>query len=123
VVKKTITILLFAFIGWIACGATMGIGMAITTLEITLIIHAAGAPIYFIILSFLYFRKFNYTNPLTTASIFIVFIMVIDFFIVALMINKSLDMFRSFLGTWLPFLLIFAATWVTGEIIHRKYHQ
>ena len=116
-VKNIITLLLFAFIGWVACGATMGIGMALTSLDATLIIHAIGAPIYFIILSFLYFRKFNYTNPVVTASAFLGFVIVLDFFLVALIINRSLDMFRSFLGTWLPFILIFMATWVTGEIV------
>jgi len=108
---------MFAFIGWIACGATMGIGMALTTLDITLIIHAIGAPIYFIILSFLYFRKLNYTSPIVTAIIFLGLVILIDFFFVALVINRSLDMFHSFLGTWLPFILIFLATFITGELV------
>ena len=34
--KKILTILAFAFVGWAACGATMGIGMAVTTIETTL---------------------------------------------------------------------------------------
>jgi hypothetical protein len=116
---QIIIILVFALIGWAACGATMGIGMALTTLKTTLIIHAIGAPIYFIVLSLIYFRKFGYTNPLATAAIFIGFVVAVDFFLVALVINKSLDMFRSFLGTWLPFILIFAATWVTGRVMGR----
>jgi hypothetical protein len=118
--KKTMIILLFAFLGWVACGATMGLGMAFLHLDTTLIIHAIGAPIYFIILSLIYFSKFNYTAPMKTAAIFIGFVILVDFFIVALMINKSLDMFRSFLGTWLPFILIFCATWVTGHAVVRQ---
>jgi hypothetical protein len=113
---QIIIVLVFAFIGWAACGATMGIGMALTTLRTTLIIHAIGAPIYFIVVSLIYFKKFNYTTPLTTAAIFVAFVAVVDFFLVALVINKSLDMFRSFLGTWLPFILIFSATWTTGSV-------
>jgi hypothetical protein len=93
--------------------------MALTTLDVTLIIHAIGAPISFTILSFLYFRRFNYTNPVVTAAAFLGFVIVLDFFLVALIINGSLDMFRSFLGTWLSFALIFMATWVTGEIVTR----
>jgi hypothetical protein len=116
---QIIIILLLALMGWAACGATMGIGMALTTLKTTLIIHAIGAPIYFILLSLIYFRKFVYTSLLTTAAIFIGFVVAVDFFLVALVINKSLDMFRSFLGTWLPFILIFAATWVTGRVMDR----
>lgn len=97
----------------------MAIGVALTSLDATLIIHAIGAPIYFIILSFFYFRRFNYTNPVVTAAVFLGFVIVLDFFLVALVINRSLDMFRGFLGTWLPFALIFMATWVTGEIVTR----
>jgi len=119
-VKQIVVVLVFALIGWAACGATMGIGMALTTLNTTLIIHAIGAPIYFIILSLIYFRRFNYTNPLTTAVIFIALVIAVDFFLVALIINKSLDMFRSFLGTWLPFILIFSATWVTGKVAVKQ---
>ena len=113
-------ILFFAFIGWAACGATMGVGMALTSIDVTLIIHTIGAPIYFIILSLIYFKKFNYTKPITTAALFISFVIIVDFFLVALIINKSLDMFYSFLGTWLPFTLIFVSTWMTGKLVTRQ---
>jgi hypothetical protein len=42
--RKTITILVIAFIGWAICGAIMGIGRAVTSLENTLVMHAIGAP-------------------------------------------------------------------------------
>jgi hypothetical protein len=112
--RKFITILVRAFIGWGLCGATMGIGMATTSLENTLIIHAIGAPFFFVVISLIYFSKFNYTTPLQTALIFIGFVMILDFFVVALMINKSLEMFASLMGTWIPFVLIFASTYLTG---------
>lgn len=117
--KQILIILIFAFIGWAACGATMGISMSLTTIDAALIIHAIGAPVYFIILSLVYFKRFNYTTPLTTGVIFISFVVIVDFFLVALAINRSLDMFRSLLGTWFPFILIFSATWVTGKATVR----
>jgi hypothetical protein len=43
-----------------------------------------------------------------------------DMFVVALLIEKSLDMFRSPLGTWVPFLLIFLSSWVTGNLVRPK---
>src|SRR4030043_1082372 len=103
--KKLITILVHAFIGWVLCAATMGIGMATTSLDNTLIIHAIGAPIFFAAVSLIYFSKFNYTTPLQTALIFVGFVIVVDFFVVALLINRSLGMFASLLGTWIPFAL------------------
>ena len=82
--------------------AIVGIGMSVTSLWNTLVIHAIGAPIIFALLSVLYFRKFNYTWPLVTAAIFTVFVMAMDFFVVALVIQRSLAMFGSILGTWHP---------------------
>lgn len=105
-----------ALIGWALCAATMGIGMSTTTIDNTLIIHAVGAPVFFAAVSFVYFLKFNYTSPIITALYFLIFVMMIDFFVVALIINKSMDMFRSPLGTWIPFVLIFLSTYITGYL-------
>ncbi len=112
--QKIITVLIHAFVGWALCAATMGIGMAATSPNNALIIHAVGAPIFFFGVSFVYFKRFNHTSPLQTALIFVGFIMLVDFFVVALLILKSLDMFASLLGTWIPFALIFASTYLTG---------
>lgn len=113
-ITKLVIVLVHAFVGWALCFATMGIGMAVTTLQNALIVHAIGAPIYFALVSLIYFKKFNYTTPIQTALIFVGFVMTVDFFVVALLINQSLDMFASLLGTWIPFALIFASTYVTG---------
>jgi hypothetical protein len=118
--QKLITILVHAFIGWALCGATMGIGMATMTLENALIVHAIAAPIFFTIISLIYFQKFNYTTALQTAMIFVGFVIAVDFFVVALLINRSLEMFASLLGTWIPFALIFASTYLTGLIVQRS---
>jgi len=117
-IKKTFTLLALAFVGWALCGATMGIGLALTTMENTLIIHAVAAPIIFAAISVFYFKKMAYTTPLQTAIIFMSFVIFMDIFIVALMIEKSFDMFRSLLGTWIPFALIFTSTYLTG--IYQK---
>jgi hypothetical protein len=120
---RTLTILAHAFIGWALCAATMGIGMATTSLQNTLIAHAMGAPIFFTIVSLFYFKRFNYTTPLQTALIFVAFVIAVDFLVVALLINRSLDMFASLLGTWIPFALIFASTYLTGLYLERSTGQ
>jgi hypothetical protein len=51
---------------------------------------------------------------------FTAFEMAMDFGVVALMIQRSLDMFASILGTWLPFALIFLSTLLTGLYETRK---
>jgi hypothetical protein len=113
-IRKFIVMLVHAIIGWALCAATIGIGMAVLSIQNALIVHAIGAPIFFAGVSWVYFSKFNYTTPLLTALIFVGFVITVDFFVVALLINKSLEMFTSVLGTWLPFVLIFTSTYLTG---------
>ncbi|MEW6400715.1 MAG: hypothetical protein AB1649_02885 [Chloroflexota bacterium] len=113
--KQTLIILAHALVGWALCAATMGIGMALLTLNEALVIHMIAAPIFFGAISQFYFRRFHYTTALQTALIFLGFVVAMDFFIVALLINRSFEMFASPLGTWLPFTLIFASTYLTGR--------
>jgi hypothetical protein len=115
--KKILVVLLHASIGWALCAATMGIGMAVNSLQTALIVHAIGAPIFFAVVSYVYFSRFGYTRALPTAVIFVAFVMLVDFLVVALLINKSLSMFESLLGTWIPFALIFGSTFITGTIV------
>ena len=77
--------------------------------------------IYFSITSFLfatisliYYKKFNYTTPLQTAIVFVFFVVFMDVFVVALLIEKSFEMFTNILGTWIPFALIFVSAYLTG---------
>ena len=118
--KKATIMLIHAFIGWVLCGAIMGIGMAVTSIETTLIIHATGAPVIFVILSLIYFRKFNNTTPLQTAITFTGFVIFMDVFVVALLINKSFEMFTSAIGTWIPFALIFISTYLAGHYAYTN---
>ena len=118
--NKIIILPAHAFVGWALCFATIGIGRALTSMNNTLIIHAIAAPIYFVGISWFYFRKFKYTTPLQTALIFIAFVIAMDFFVVAILINHSFDMFASLLGTWIPFALIFTSTALTGVFVTRN---
>ena len=119
-IKRVLILLVHAFFGWVLCAATMGIGMATISMEATLIIHAIGAPVFFGMVSLIYFSKFNYTSPLLTSFVFVGFVILVDFFFVALLINQSLDMFTSIIGTWIPFILIFLSSFFTGLYIHGR---
>jgi hypothetical protein len=119
-IMKLVTIFVHALIGWALCAATMGIGLATLPLQTALIIHAIGAPIFFTLVSLIYFKKFNYTTPLETALMFVGLVITLDIFVVALLMNRSLEMFASLLGTWVPFALIFTSTYITGLSLGRK---
>lgn len=118
--KKRVIVLVHALVVQALCWATMGIGMAVTSIENALIIHLIGAPIFAFVVSAVYFKKFNYTTPLQTAIVFISVILFLDFFVVALMIEKSLEMFTSPIGTWIPFTLIFVTTYLTGLYVTKR---
>jgi hypothetical protein len=121
--RKILIVLAHAFVGWAFCTASMVIGMATMSINSALIVHAVAAPIIFTIVSLVYFNKFNYTSPVYTGLIFVSFVILVDFFVVALLINRSLEMFASPLGTWIPFALIFLSTYVTGTLINRSTKQ
>ena len=121
--KKAIVVLGCAFVGWMLCAAAMGIGMAVTSLNNALIIHALAAPVFFACVSLIYFHRFNYTGSLQTAFIFVAFVIAMDFFVVAMLINRSFEMFASLLGTWIPFALIFASTWMTGRFVTKRQYR
>lgn len=111
---KSAIILAHAIVGWAFCGAIIGIGRHLFSIETTLVIHAIGAPLGFALISFFYFRKFDFTNPLWTAILFLAIVVGMDLFIVAPVFERSFAMFISVIVTWLPFALIFLSIYVTG---------
>ena len=118
--KRSAIVILHAFAGWIVCAAIMGAGPMIFSMFTTLIIHLIGGPLFFVLVSAFYFKRFNYTTPVQTALIFISFVIVVDFFLVAMIILKSYEMFKSPMGTWIPFALIFLSTLITGLLVNKK---
>jgi hypothetical protein len=119
-ITKSVVIFLHGFIIWSLCGAVMGVGLSTTSLDNALIIHAIAAPIIAILISAIYFKKFSYTSALQTAIIFVAIAILADIFIVSMLIYKSFEMFESFIGTWLVFILIFIATYLTGKYIRKN---
>jgi peptidoglycan biosynthesis protein MviN/MurJ (putative lipid II flippase) len=102
-------------LGWAYCGALIGIGRQLLSLHTTLLIHAVGAPVGFALISRYYYRRFAYTTPVQTAVAFLGVVIALDVFLVAPVFEKNYAMFSSVLGTWIPFGLIFAATYLTGR--------
>jgi hypothetical protein len=113
----------YGLMGWVLCGATMSVGMKMTTLQVALILHALAAPIIFTVLSLVYFHRVGSWSPLRTAAAFLGVVVVMDVLVVALLIERSFEMFGSILGTWLPFFLIFISTWWTGLAVRRAAHR
>jgi hypothetical protein len=119
--SELMTLLGHAFVSWALCTATMMIGMAVASVETALVVHAIGAPIFAGTVSWNYSKRFGYTTPLQTAITFVSFVIVVDFFLVALIIERSFEMFASPLGTWIPFALIFVSTLLVGRTVERRH--
>jgi hypothetical protein len=118
-VKKSVIILVLALVIWAICGVVMFVGMALTSLTVVLLVHAAAAPLIAGIVAWFYFKRFHYTAPFVTAVLFTVVVILMDVFVVALLIEKNFAMFSSILGTWIPFALIFTATYLTGRYVEK----
>jgi len=116
---RLVSLFVPALIGWALCGATIAIGRRVTSLQKALIVHAIAAPIIFAAASFVYFRGLHFTTPFETAIIYVALVIVLDFVVVATFAEKSYAMFASILGTWIPFLLIFSATYLVGAYATR----
>jgi len=82
-------------------------------------VGTCGAPLGFALIAFFYFRKFGFTSPLSRAILFLAILAGFDPFLVAPVFERSLAMFTSVIGTWLPFALIFLSIYVTGVCAKR----
>jgi hypothetical protein len=119
--RKNLLLLAFlALVGWVLCGATMGIGRTLMTLQTTLIVHAIAAPVFFSLLSLAYARSYALPGPWGIALFFTGFVILLDVAVVAPMLERSFAMFGSIPGTWLPFALIFAASYLTVRTVYGR---
>jgi hypothetical protein len=104
-----------ALVGWVVCAGVMGVGRAVTTMDRTLLVHAAAVPVVFGALAWSYFQRVGHLGALRTAALFTGTIIALDGGLVAPLFERSYAMFRSVRGTWLPFVLIFLSTWIVGR--------
>ncbi len=110
-------LLAHGIVGWALCGAVMGGLLQVASTGVAITIHAVAAPLIFVAIAINYFRARGARDPLPTALTFTVIVALLDASVVAGLILRSFAMFASFAGTWLPFLLIFLATWITGLVM------
>lgn len=105
----------YGFVGWAACAAVMGLLLATSTVGIALGVHAGVVPLIFALVSWRYFRARGARDAMATALAFVTIVALLDLIVVAGFIQRSLVMFGSAIGAWVPFALIFAVTWAAGE--------
>ena len=105
-----------ALVAWAACGAVMAIGRRAVGLDTALRIHLVAAPIIAFLISGLHRLLAPDFDPALRAASITGLITFLDAAVVAPFIERSFAMFRSPIGTWLPFAAIFLASLTAGRI-------
>lgn len=118
--KPQVALIGFALVGWLICGATIGIGRHSLSMHATLIFHAIVAPLAFWLLAWRYARWFPTISAKRISGTMLGIVVALDAFLVAPMIEHSYAMFESWLGTWLPFALIAVAAYAGARHGRRR---
>ena len=80
-------------------------------------LHTVAAPIVFCGVSLSYFRAAGAREPVPVAATFATIVVLLDAAVAGGAILRDFWTFTSTVGTWLPYPLIFLATWATGAIL------
>jgi len=110
-------LLAHAVAGWAACAAMMAGLLALGSSTLAVWVHAFLAPLIFGAVAWHYFRLPGAREARDTAVAFSLVVALLDLVVVAGLLQQSLGMFRSIGGTWVPLVLVFLATWVTGGLM------
>jgi hypothetical protein len=126
-VGRALALFGFALLAWGLCGATIGVVRGLMPMETALVVHAVAAPIIAGTLAYAYARCCPVTTPIVTGLAFVGVVVAMDAGLIAPFVERSWDMFRSLIGTWIPFILIFlgawwAALWVMGPGPGWRWH-
>jgi len=104
---------------WGGCGAVIGVGRKIWTLDTTLKVHLVAAALLAFAVAAVHAIVVPGFDPVLRALVLTGLIVALDAGIVAPLFEKSYAMFRSPIGTWIPFAAIFLASWAAGFVIPR----
>lgn len=113
----------YAVSGWALCGAMTGLLLWIATPAVAIVVHAIAAPIIFAPLAWRYFGAHGSRDPLPTAATWTATVLLLDGVLIAGLLQKSLAMFESVVGTWLPLALIFLVVWAVGGLMSTQPWQ
>jgi hypothetical protein len=107
----------WALAGWAACGLAMGVCRAVGGLPVALWVHLALAPVIFFIVPVFYWNHPRHLRAGPTAALFLALVFGMDLRVVAPFFERSLGMFTSAIGTWIPFGPIFLGSLAVGMLL------
>jgi hypothetical protein len=109
-------LVVLAVLLWAACGLVIFGGRKLWSQETTLRVHLVAAPVLAFLTAWVHTELAPGFDPLLRAASITVIVMLLDALVVAPFFERSYAMFRSVIGTWLPFAAIFAACWFAGAL-------
>lgn len=107
-------------IGWAICGASIGVGRQLVSMDAALVIHAVVAPLAFGALTWSHVRRHPRSTPGAMALTMLGIVVGLDALVVAPFFERSYAMFRSVLGTWIPFGSILASSYIVGRLMRPR---
>ncbi len=114
--RRFASLVLHGLAGWAICGATVGVGREIVSMQTTLLVHAVVTPLAFALLAWHHARRFPDVSPRGVAFGMTLIVVGLDGLVVAPFLERSYAMFRSVLGTWVPFASIAAASYLAVRV-------
>jgi hypothetical protein len=109
-----VSLVALSLIVWAACGGTIAAGRRVWSMQTTLVVHLFAAAAFAFAAASVHARLAPGFDPLTRAAAMTGLIVALDALVVAPLFERSYAMFRSALGTWIPFAAIFLASWAAG---------
>lgn len=106
-----------AIFGWVLSASSLVFLLSATSRGAALAIHALAALVIFGGISESYFRKRGAREPLRTAFAFAAIVAMLDVLVLSRIMQHRIALIASVAGFWVPLGLIFAVTWVTGEML------
>ncbi len=110
-------LVVLALVLWGACGGVIAIGRRLWSLDTTLRVHLVAAPVIAFVVSAVHTLLAPDFDPVLRAVAITGLVVLLDAVVVAPLFERSYAMFRSFIGTWLPFVAIFLASWAADVVI------
>jgi len=112
-----ISLIVLALALWAACGGVIAIGRRVWTMQTTLVVHLCAAAAFAFAAAAAHKLMAPDFDIVGRAAAMTGLIIALDALVVAPLFERSYAMFRSALGTWVPFAAMFLASWVAGVVV------
>ena len=110
------SLILLALALWAACGGVIAVGRRVWSMQTTLVVHLFAAAAFAFAAAAAHKVLAPDFDVVERAATMTGLIVALDALVVAPLFERSYAMFRSALGTWIPFAAIFLASWAAGVV-------